>query len=109
MELLYGNISNSLIWDGGNYMKNILDLHCHTIVSGHAYSTLEEIVEKVRYDLYYVDDPNFVVVLFHEMDLSVKSLPYVITELKNRGYIFKVYDPNNHIPINFNHNNLIKR
>lgn len=29
-------------------MKTLIDLHCHTIVSGHAYSTMEEMISKAK-------------------------------------------------------------
>ena len=29
-------------------MKPIIDLHCHTIASGHAYSTLKENIDEAK-------------------------------------------------------------
>lgn len=41
------------------------------------------------------------VILMHERDSTVKALPFVIDTLKNKGYIFKVYNEQKHFPVNF--------
>ncbi|EPZ60553.1 PHP domain protein [[Clostridium] sordellii ATCC 9714] len=33
---------------GGLTMKALIDLHCHTVASGHAYSTLKENIDEAK-------------------------------------------------------------
>lgn len=37
-----------MVIKGGKSLKYILDMHCHTVASGHAYSTVEEIVRGAK-------------------------------------------------------------
>lgn len=44
---------------------------------------------------------NTEVILMHEKAQTVKVLPEIIEYIQKKGYTFAVYDPNNHISVNF--------
>lgn len=43
------------------------------------------------------------VILMHERKLTVEALPQILKLLKAKGYEFEVYNPNEHVVVNFSH------
>lgn len=63
--------------------------------------TIDDIFNSITHSLQLLDNHDKIVVLFHELNISVKSLPFVINYFIDKGYQFKTYDPDKHFPINF--------
>jgi len=57
----------------------------------------DEIVELVSNNLHRDQE----VILLHEREQTVQALPRIMKILEDRGYKFEVYDPNDHIIVNF--------
>jgi len=57
----------------------------------------DEIVELISKNLHRDQE----VILLHEREQTVQALPRIMKILEDRGYKFKVYDPNDHIIVNF--------
>ncbi|MDF2700427.1 MAG: polysaccharide deacetylase [Haloplasmataceae bacterium] len=66
--------------------------------------TNEEVMKNISYSLSILDNRDSLVVLFHELNITVKVLPIVIEFFIQSGYEFAAYDPKNHFPLNFNNN-----
>jgi len=58
------------------------------------------IMEEIKATMTELEDPDLVVVLFHEHDLTLEVLPEVIAYFKELGYEFLPYHPDNHFPMN---------
>ncbi len=67
-------------------------------------SNSSEIINNINHDIKISPNPYLIVILFHELNITVETLPLVINDLKKQGYSFKVYDPKHHIPVNFKDN-----
>src|SRR5690606_31745111 len=64
--------------------------------------TINDILNSIEYSLFLLDNQDTLIVLFHELDITVKSLPFVIDFFLKKGYSFKAYNPDKHFPVNFN-------
>ena len=67
-------------------------------------TTTAQILERVQADMKANEYPDNVVVLFHERNVTVQSLPAVVEYFRNLGYSFLPYHPDNHFPMNFMYN-----
>lgn len=63
--------------------------------------SVEELMEKVQFDLLHRQHSNHAVILFHEQDITIEALPLVIEYLLSEGFELRVYDPERHFPLNF--------
>jgi peptidoglycan/xylan/chitin deacetylase (PgdA/CDA1 family) len=64
-------------------------------------TSVNDIINSIEYSLFLLDNKDCLVVLFHELYISLKALPFVIEYFINDGYCFKAYNPNAHFPMNF--------
>ena len=65
------------------------------------FDTPQEVLEKIKEDLFQLQRSPHAVILFHELDLSVDSLPGVIEYFLSEGFEFLPYQPASHFPLNF--------
>ncbi|MCL2293346.1 MAG: polysaccharide deacetylase [Spirochaetes bacterium] len=63
-------------------------------------TSVDAILEKVKKDMRRENNPRIVVILFHELDITVEALPVVIEYFLELGYTFVPYHPDNHFPLN---------
>jgi len=67
-------------------------------------TSISRIMKNVKHGIEASNNPNQLVVLFHEKDLTIEALPSVIEYLLEQGYELLPYDPNYHFPMNFINN-----
>ena len=58
--------------------------------------TPDQMLEKVKEDMELWGYPTNAVILFHEKDNTIKALPSIIKYLRDEGYEFLPYNPDNH-------------
>lgn len=78
------------------------DWHIDTMDWSHR--SVEAIMLEIQQNMASLQDPNQIVVLMHENQVTVEALPSIIKFFRDLGYTFVAYHPDNHFPVNF-HNN----
>jgi len=61
------------------------------------------VLKKIKEDMEGHKYPNLVVILFHEYDVTVETLPSAIRYFLDLGYTFLPYHPDNHFQMNLLH------
>lgn len=69
-------------------------------------SSVSELIDNIKLETENVRHSSHLVVLLHEKDITVESLPAIIDYYSQLGYTFLVYRSEEHFPLNFfNHPN----
>ena len=63
-------------------------------------TSTSQIMKNIKHGIEGSNNPNQLVVLFHEKDITVEALPSVIEYLLEQGYELLPYDPSYHFPMN---------
>ena len=63
-------------------------------------TSVEQVLENVQAGLHLRRESSELILLFHEHDITIEALPVIINYLRDNGYQFGIYDPDNHFTMN---------